>query len=152
MCSKLVFTGTCSGPYASLPLALKLLKPYRTAISGISMVVIQCPHCGGEIELHVDGFGLFDCPHCEEEFSYGDQVNALPLFGRTRVFMSIGMKIGLAIIAIAVITFIGFAIFNDDTGVYSGMWIFIPAGICAIGIPIVVISFFVRGYQLNWEV
>jgi len=84
-----------SPPVHLLPLALKLLKPYRTAISGISMVVIQCPHCGGEIELHVDGFGLFDCPHCEEEFSYGDQVNAIPLFGRTRLFMSIGMKMDL---------------------------------------------------------
>lgn len=117
------------------------------------MVKIQCPHCEEEIVLPDGGLGLFDCPHCEEEFSYGeDQMYAPTFVNRIQVFMSMGMKIGLAIIAIAVITFIGFAIFNDDSGVYGGIWVFIPAGICAIGIPIIVISFFIRGYQLNWEV
>ena len=68
-------------------------------------------------------------------------------------FVSTGMIVGLVIIVIGIITFIGFAIFNDDSGEFgSGMWIFIPCGILAIGIPIVVISFFTRGYQLNWEV
>ena len=117
------------------------------------MVVIQCSHCGEDVELEHGISGLFDCPYCDNEISFSDNELVAPtLFRRSQLFMSRGMKIGLAIIAIAVITFIGFAIFNDDTGVYSGMWIFIPAGICAIGIPIVVISFFVRGYQLNWEV
>jgi len=122
-------------------------------MTGCVMVEIQCPHCEEEIELPDDGLGLFDCPHCEEEFSYGGDEKYAPSFvNRIQLFMSMGMKIGLAIIAIAVITFIGFAIFNDDGGVYGGIWVFIPAGICAIGIPIVVISFFIRGYQLNWDV
>ena len=118
------------------------------------MVEIQCPHCEEDIELEDETSGLFDCPHCDNEFSFGDdKFTALHLYRRLQLFLSIGMIIGLAIIVIGVITFIGFAIFYDD-GVYfgSGWWIFIPCGILAIGIPIVVISFLVRGYQLNWEV
>ena len=118
------------------------------------MVVIQCSHCGEDVELEDGTSGLFDCPHCEQDFSYGDYDNALPRFRRSQLFMSMGMKIGLAIIGIGVITYIGFLIFEDGGG---GSWnnyaaTVIPCGILAIGIPIVVISFFVRGYQLNWDV
>ena len=34
------------------------------------MVVIQCPHCNGDIELEDDTFGLFACPHCDKEFEF----------------------------------------------------------------------------------
>ena len=34
------------------------------------MVVIQCPHCNGDIELEGDTFGLFACPHCDKEFEF----------------------------------------------------------------------------------
>ncbi len=130
------------------------LNPYATAMTGTIMVEIQCPHCEEDIELEDGASGLFDCPYCDNEFSFGDNELVAPtLFRPSQPFMSMGMKIGLAIIAIGIITFIGFAIFNDDSGEFgSGMWIFIPCGILAIGIPIVVISFFIRGYQLNWEV
>ena len=119
-----------------------------------AMVVIQCPHCGEDVELEDGASGLFDCPHCEQDFSYGDYDNALPRFRRSQLFMSRGMKIGLAIMAIGVITYIGFAISADSGGEGWGDYasVVIPCGILAIGIPIVVISFFVRGYQLNWEV
>ena len=136
------------------PLHWELLKPYAGADSKPAMVIIQCPHCGHDIELEDGASGLFDCPYCDNEFSFGDdKYTALPLYSRSQLFLSTGMIIGLVIIVIGVITFIGFAIFNDDTGEFgSGMWIFIPCGILAIGIPIVVISFFTKGYQLNWEV
>ena len=118
------------------------------------MVEIQCPHCGEDVELEDGDSGLFDCPHCEQDFSYGDYDNALPRFRRSQLFMSMGMKIGLAIMAIGVITYIGFAISADSGGEGWGDYasVVIPCGILAIGIPIVVISFFVRGYQLNWDV
>ena len=35
------------------------------------MVVIQCPHCSLEVELDDGVSGLFDCPHCGEEFQWG---------------------------------------------------------------------------------
>ena len=119
------------------------------------MVVIQCPHCEQDIELEDGVSGLFDCPHCGNGFSFGDNELVAPnLFDRSQLFMSRGMKIGLAINAIGVITFMGFAIFEDGGG---GSWgnyaaAVVPCGIVAIGIPIVVISFLIRGYQLNWEV
>jgi len=136
------------------PLHWKLLKPYDEADSKSTMVVIQCPHCGDDIELEDGTSGLFDCPYCDNEFPFGDvKYTVLPLYRRLQLFLSTGMIIGLAIIVIGVITFIGFAIFSDDTGdSWSYMWIFYPCGILAIGIPIVVISFLIRGYQLNWEV
>ena len=77
------------------------------------MVVIQCPHCEQDIELEDGVSGLFDCPHCGNGFSFGDNELVAPnLFGRSQLFMSRGMKIGLAINAIGVITFMGFAIFE----------------------------------------
>ena len=36
------------------------------------MVVIQCPHCSLEVELDDGVSGLFDCPHCGEEFQWGE--------------------------------------------------------------------------------
>ena len=36
------------------------------------MVEIQCPHCEKEIELETDLSGLFDCPYCEQQFSWGN--------------------------------------------------------------------------------
>jgi ribosomal protein L37AE/L43A len=36
------------------------------------MVVIQCPHCSLEVELDYGESGLFDCPHCGEEFQWGE--------------------------------------------------------------------------------
>ena len=34
------------------------------------MVIIQCPHCSLEVELDDEVSGLFDCPHCGEDFSF----------------------------------------------------------------------------------
>ena len=118
------------------------------------MAVIQCPHCGGDIELEDGVSGLFDCPYCDNEFPFGtNELVATTLFRRSQLFMSRGMNIGLAIMAIGVISIIGFTI-ASFWGALDGSygWGFVPCGIFAIGIPIVVISFFIRGYQLNWEV
>jgi endogenous inhibitor of DNA gyrase (YacG/DUF329 family) len=57
----------------------KLLKPYPNAITGSTMVVIQCPHCGEDVELEDGASGLFDCPYCNKDFAWnGDlQTNDL---------------------------------------------------------------------------
>ena len=34
------------------------------------MVVIQCPHCERDIDLEDGLVGLFDCPLCEQQFSW----------------------------------------------------------------------------------
>ena len=43
------------------------------------MVVIQCPHCGEDVELEDGASGLFDCPYCNKDFAWnGDfQTNDL---------------------------------------------------------------------------
>ena len=57
----------------------KLLKPYPNAITGSTMVVIQCSHCGEDVELEDGASGLFDCPYCNKDFAWnGDfQTNDL---------------------------------------------------------------------------
>jgi len=44
------------------------VKPYPTALTGITMVDIQCPHCDDDVEVSDGKYGLLDCPHCDEEF------------------------------------------------------------------------------------
>tara|TARA_B110000467_G_C18243557_1_gene436104 strand:+ start:352 stop:711 length:360 start_codon:yes stop_codon:yes gene_type:complete len=119
------------------------------------MVVNQCPHCEEDVEFKEGVFGLFDCPNCGEEFSYEDDELYVPsLFHRLQIFMTTGMKIGLGIIGIGAIVFMGFKI--DEGPSCSefgcGMWVFIPCGIWAIGIPMVVISFMRSGWQSHWEI
>ena len=46
-----------------------LLKPYRNAMTGCTMVVIQCPHCGENVELEDGSSGLFDCPYCNKDYA-----------------------------------------------------------------------------------
>jgi|TARA_B110000483_G_scaffold37071_1_gene45533 hypothetical protein len=42
------------------------------------MVVIPCPLCEGNVELEDDDFGLFACPHCDDEFNWEkEDLNAL---------------------------------------------------------------------------
>ena len=36
------------------------------------MATIQCPHCEKDIELEDGLTGLFDCPLCEQQFSWED--------------------------------------------------------------------------------
>ena len=33
---------------------------------------IHCPHCDGLVELANNANGLFECPHCGDEFEWGD--------------------------------------------------------------------------------
>ncbi|HIF46678.1 MAG TPA: hypothetical protein EYQ73_07820 [Candidatus Poseidoniales archaeon] len=48
-------------------------------MTGTTMVGIQCPHCEKAIELEDGAFGLFDCPYCDEEFSWGSGTPTLPI-------------------------------------------------------------------------
>ena len=52
------------------PLHWKLLKRYSKAMTGSTMVVIQCPHCGEDVELEVGASRLFDCPYCDKDFAW----------------------------------------------------------------------------------
>lgn len=119
------------------------------------MVVIQCPYCEEDIELEDGVVGLFDCPLCGENFSYeGGEIDEPSLLHRLQNFMSAGIKTGLAVIALGAVSFVALAVNEGPncTEFGCGMWIYIPCGIWAIGIPILVISFLIRGWQVNWEI
>ena len=40
------------------------------------MVVIQCPHCERDIDLEDGLVGLFDCPLCEQQFSWETPIHS----------------------------------------------------------------------------
>ena len=37
------------------------------------MVIVACPHCDEDIDLHDTAEGRFECPHCDEEFEWVSQ-------------------------------------------------------------------------------
>ena len=40
------------------------------------MAIVQCPHCEKDIELENGVAGQFDCPYCEQEFTWGNTPSA----------------------------------------------------------------------------
>ena len=46
---------------------------YSLEVTRLTMTIIQCPHCDGDVELPDGAVGLFDCPHCNNEFEYGSE-------------------------------------------------------------------------------
>ena len=41
------------------------------------MPLIQCPHCGEDIELEDGASGLFDCPYCDKDFTWNGDVKII---------------------------------------------------------------------------
>ena len=41
------------------------------------MPLIQCPHCGEDIELEDGASGLFDCPYCDKDFTWDGDVKVI---------------------------------------------------------------------------
>ena len=60
---------SCDSEYMSIS------QPYFNSVevTRLTMTIIQCPHCDGDVELPDGAVGLFDCPHCNNEFEYGDE-------------------------------------------------------------------------------
>ena len=101
------------------PLHWKLLKPYAEVDSKDTMVVIQCPHCGEDVELEDGTSGLFDCPYCDGEFEWEnhnrDLVNNSNPFGRNALVhqLKIAGKI-LLITVISMLVLVFFAFLFDE--------------------------------------
>jgi len=43
------------------------------------MAVIQCPHCGKNVELEDGSSGLFDCPYCKNEFEFEGEAKTITI-------------------------------------------------------------------------
>ena len=41
------------------------------------MHLIQCPHCGDDIELEDGASGLFVCPYCDKDFTWNGDVKII---------------------------------------------------------------------------
>jgi len=39
-------------------------------VSNATEIIIHCPHCSSTIEMPINASGLFECPHCNEEFQW----------------------------------------------------------------------------------
>ena len=97
------------------------------------MVEIQCPNCDEDIELEDGDFGLFNCPHCDDEFSWDSDTKRR--FHNIVKWMNI---IGAGIAAIGLIGVVGILIwwlFDPPSG-YDGLIIFLPIGIILLGLSI----------------
>jgi len=113
------------------------------------MAVIQCPHCGEDIELEDGAVGLFDCPYCDEDFSYGETDEyAYSLLSQAQFFLSPGMIVGLILFGVGLIWF-SLLLPTTSGGGLGNLILIYPAGVCGLGIPIILISFFLRLRQLN---
>ena len=127
----------------------KLVKPYDNAMTGFAMIVIQCPHCEEDVELEEGSSGWFSCPHCDEDFSHGEADGEIySLYSQTQLFMSPGMIIGLTIFGIGLIWFM-LLIPSTSGGGLGNLDLIYPGSVCCLGIPIILISFFIRLRQLN---
>lgn len=113
----------------------------------MDMVVLQCPNCDEDMELDDSEFGLFSCSHCEGDFSYGEDGEVPSFASQVRFFMSAGMITGLTLLAIAVVWYL--FLLPSLTGGLEDLVLIFPAGVCALAIPIIFISFYLRLRQLN---
>ena len=43
------------------------------------MAVIQCPHCGKNVELEDGSSVLFDCPYCKNEFEFEGEAKTITI-------------------------------------------------------------------------
>ena len=70
------------------------------------MAVIQCPHCGKNVELEDGSSGLFDCPYCKNEFEFEGEQKTITISLRpgkvviTLLSLSIIFAIGAGLIYI----------------------------------------------------
>ena len=66
------------------------------------MVEIQCPHCDKNIELEDGISGMFDCPYCQNEFTWGNEGKTKQISNQhinNHESMPLGFKIVFGIIA-----------------------------------------------------
>lgn len=92
------------------------------------MVVIQCPHCGKDVELDYGVSGLFGCPFCNSDFSWEESSYAGDLKIKFLIFL---FGIFSPSIVVIVSFWIMIAAFSP-TGWDGLLYFFIGIGICIL--------------------
>lgn len=82
-------------------------------------VEVDCPHCGGRIDLGTNASGAFDCPICHEQFEWNPP-GLYPDFFSERDFWIGGFAPFLAALLGVVLTLI---VAGDDWGAL--LWLFV---------------------------
>lgn len=106
---------------------------------------ILCPHCQKNIALEEGAFGLFDCPHCDEEFSWdSDRKKKIDnVLKWTNVVGAVVCVIGL----IGVIGLLIWFVIFPPSGMFGGFQIIFPIGIILIGASINLIAVMMWGFN-----
>ena len=78
-------------------------------MAGSAMVVIQCPHCGEDVELEDGASGLFDCPYCKNEFEFEDEAKTITTSLRPG-------KVVITLLSLSIIFAIGAGLILIDDG------------------------------------
>ena len=113
------------------------LNNYSTAMTGVTMVEIQCPHCHEDIELKDGVSGLFDCPHCDKEFSW-DSASKWSLNNILKWINIVAMVIFVIGLILFLIILVNFWI--DPPSGYDGLIIFVPIGMMIAGVTVSYLS------------
>mgnify|MGYP001206066216 CR=1 FL=1 len=71
------------------------------------MAVIQCPHCGKNVELEDGSSGLFDCPYCKNEFEFEGEAKTITISLRPG-------KVVITLLSLSIIFGIGAGIFYEE--------------------------------------
>lgn len=111
-----------------VPLNRKLLKPYGNSVVGSDMVVIQCPHCGEDVELEDDASGLFDCPLCGNDFDWSGDFQTIDLKVKFLLFL-------FSIFSPSILFIVSFwlmILVFSPTGFEVLLYLVISLGLCAL--------------------
>jgi len=73
------------------------------------MAVIQCPHCGKNVELEDVSSGLFDCPYCKNEFEFEGEAKTITISLRPG-------KVVITLLSLSIIFAIGAGLIYIDDG------------------------------------
>ena len=78
-------------------------------MTGSAMVVIQCPHCGEDVELEDGASGLFVCPYFKNEFEYEGEAKTITISLRPG-------KVVITLLSLSIIFAIGAGLIYIDDG------------------------------------
>jgi len=106
-------------------------------MTGTTMVGIQCPNCEEDVGLEDGVSGLFDCPHCDEEFSWGSASK----WSLNNISKWVNV-VGLVILAIGLVGFLIILVhfWIDPPSGYDGLIILGPIGLMIAGLTVSYLS------------
>lgn len=105
------------------------------------MASLQCPLCAQEIELDGKAVGLFSCPHCDEDFEWGESSEGIADVAEAFLRSFVMTTLVFFCLSIVALFFEGYQL-GEALG-----WTLFLAVIAPVWIPLAFVPFFIhRGY------